>query len=233
MNTREKAANNIEMFLKSEKNVMLLTGTHSQQKHKLALQIVNATLPAPKVLFRTNNKLHGENMSGFSYLDTFNVASQKKTPNDLDVAVVWPIDPLTADKGGVLMSDLQSRGVKKVILCTWLDNQDLTWLDSYKPEKVIYNAEDENAAHHETMEKIASNKRIIVPSNLPAYAKDADPRYLVRLHCDKCNTGRWAKMNKPFPGKDILLNSEMGAYKAVCLKCGTETDDSHNWFGQT
>jgi hypothetical protein len=68
---------------------------------------------------------------------------------------------------------------------------------------------------------------------VPGYASQADPRHLVRLHCDRCRSGRWAVLNKPYPGKALLRDAEFGEYEAKCLVCGSTMSDNYNWYGQS
>lgn len=66
---------------------------------------------------------------------------------------------------------------------------------------------------------------------LPNYASKADREKVVQLLCKgKCGVVRWAEMNKPFPGKDVLRKASMGEYKATCLRCGSTALDSYNWY---
>lgn len=67
--------------------------------------------------------------------------------------------------------------------------------------------------------------------NLPGYAAKADRGKIVKILCKgKCGRGRWAEMNKPYPGKDALRRASMGEYKATCLGCGSIAQDSCNWY---
>jgi len=66
---------------------------------------------------------------------------------------------------------------------------------------------------------------------LPDYAKNADRAKVVQLLCKgKCGRGRWAELNKPYPGKDALHKAQMGEYKATCMRCGVPALDNYNWY---
>ncbi len=59
MNTRSKAITAIQSFLKSDNNVVLLTGTYQDQKHIIALSSILKSVKEPKkILFRINGKDH-------------------------------------------------------------------------------------------------------------------------------------------------------------------------------
>ena len=56
MNTRESAKRAIIHFLESDSKYLLLTGTHQNKKHRLALSIIFSHSPTPqRVLFRANS----------------------------------------------------------------------------------------------------------------------------------------------------------------------------------
>ena len=66
---------------------------------------------------------------------------------------------------------------------------------------------------------------------LPNYARNADRAKVVQLLCKgKCSGGRWAELNKIYPGKEALRKALMGEYKATCLRCGNTALDNYNWY---
>ena len=69
-------------------------------------------------------------------------------------------------------------------------------------------------------------------TSLPDYARKADPARIVKITCKKkCGgKGRYAEMNAPFPGIEVISKADLGTYKARCLKCGGEALDCHNWY---
>jgi hypothetical protein len=254
MNTREQAAQKIMGFLESpDPGVLLLNGTHQNEKHVLALAAVFRRCPGPATaLFRVNTKQNAGlflsnagisrvpapgkclNVEGCRlYVDTINSQSWKRTPHQLDVAVVYPVDSLGFDKGGECVEDLRRRGAQKILLVTWTDNRDFAWVDHYNPARVTYDAEAERPEYHtemKTIEGAASSRD--VPRNLPAYARKAPPERLIRLHCDRCRHSRWAELDQPYPGIQAIHNAASGQYRAKCLACGAEATDNYNWYGR-
>jgi len=70
-------------------------------------------------------------------------------------------------------------------------------------------------------------------ANLPAYARTTPSNLLIQILCKgQCNSERWARLNKPHPGKSDLKNAKKGEYQATCLKCGYVAVDNHNWHRQ-
>lgn len=66
---------------------------------------------------------------------------------------------------------------------------------------------------------------------LPNYASKADRAKVIQLLCKgKCGAVKWAEMNKPFPGQEVLSKAGMGEYKATCLRCGSTAQDNYNWY---
>lgn len=66
---------------------------------------------------------------------------------------------------------------------------------------------------------------------LPNYASKADRAKAIQLLCKgKCGCGRWAELNKIYPGKEALRRAQMGEYKATCLRCGGTALDNYNWY---
>lgn len=71
-------------------------------------------------------------------------------------------------------------------------------------------------------------------ARIPNYARSADYTRLVKILCRGiCSQERYAEMNVPFPGREILQKPEVGTgtgtFIAKCLKCGYEAHDCHNW----
>jgi hypothetical protein len=66
---------------------------------------------------------------------------------------------------------------------------------------------------------------------LPGYARHVDRTRLVRILCrGTCRMTRWAEMNAPYPGKDVLKRARLGQFRATCLQCGYVAVDNYNWF---
>ena len=69
-----------------------------------------------------------------------------------------------------------------------------------------------------------------ISKNCPKYAQSVPVKYLIQILCKgQCNSERWARLNKPYPGKLALKNAKNGEYRATCLKCGYVALDNHNW----
>lgn len=252
MNTKEKAIQEISGFLRSDNQVLLLTGTHQNEKHSLALSVVLAEYPAPAaILFRANHlrdirnilkpvvALRKDSKTGTKmnvngdyklYVDTINPMSWKSSPSVIDIAVIYPVGSLKGSKGDDCIQDLIRRNAKKIILVSWTDNTDIGWVEQFNPKKVIYDSEENAPEHHAEIEEIVSSYIPQPLSRLPKYAQNTPHEFLIELYCKGCNSGRWAKLNKPYPGKTALKKSKMGEYKAVCLNCGYENHDNYNWY---
>jgi len=66
---------------------------------------------------------------------------------------------------------------------------------------------------------------------LPAYTARADPTKLVRLLCKgTCSCVRWAEMEQPYPGDEVLKKAQVSEYSAKCLYCGKVAQDPYDWF---
>ncbi|MDD2475858.1 MAG: hypothetical protein PHI32_08100, partial [Dysgonamonadaceae bacterium] len=129
------------------------------------------------------------------------------------------------------VQDLIDRNAKKIILITWTDNKDFSWVNQYNPCHVVYDAEEENPEYHQRVKEIELKHPRLSQQikRLPQYAKSTPGNYLIQIHCDKCRCSRWARLNKPYPGKTALGNAELGEFSAACLMCGYEAWDSYNW----
>lgn len=251
MNTKENAIIELNYFLKSDDQTLLLTGTHQVAKHVLALQIVFASCSQSKILFRTGSSRDYEDYlspvmrvnkrlkSGTAYpvgsgnilyLDTINSASWGKTPRSIDIGIVYPIDVLNEKEGDMVVHDFLRRGVRKIILVSWTDNKDYAWVEQFNPKKVLYDAEAERPEYHREVTKYTTTKS--KPSfvyNLPKYASSTPHEYLVRILCRNCNKTRWAKMNKTFTGMTAIRQAKFGEIEANCLMCGYRATDNYNW----
>lgn len=254
MNNKEQAAEAIRAFLKSDDDALLLTGTHQTEKHALALTLVLSEFPSPaSVLFRTDSSQNTKNSlrtvlplwkkpkpgvpTNFRgdyrlYVDTMNPSSQKKTPRQIDVAVLYPIDPYTTDTGTQSVDDIVDRGCNKIILVTWTDNRDISWTNNYDPIRVIYDAEAEKPEYHEKMVKKYSEVPVATKllTGQPEYARSTLPDHRIRVQCTTCRTTRYARLNLPYPGDSALKTAEEGKYLAECQKCGTTVYDNYNWY---
>ena len=252
MNTKEKATEEILSFLDSDEQVLLMTGTYQNRKHVLAMQLIFSYFPPPAtILFRAGHAdnfetylrpiitLHSRPKTGKSiriregynlYVDTINPKSWQSTPRNIDLAVVYPLDVLDEDNGDDCVQDLLRRNPRKILLISWTDNKDFNWVEQFNPRHVIYDAEAERPDYHRRMLELTSEKsKPKFVWNLPQYAKSIDPAFLIKIWCRNCNKSRWARLNRPFPGKTALHNAQLGEYEAICLKCGYRATDNYNW----
>lgn len=252
MNTKENAIKEILLFLDSDERFLLLTGTFQNRKHILALQLILSTFPTPTtILFRAGHSSNFETFlrpvislqrkpktgtpirikGGYNlYVDTINSKSWGSTPRNLDVAVVYPLDALNEDNGDDCVQDLIRRNTRKILLISWTDNKDFFWVEQFDPRHVSYDAEEERPDYHKEMLKLVSEKsKPKFVWNLPQYAKSIDPAYLIKIWCRDCNNSRWARLNKPFPGKTTLNEASFGEYEARCLICDYRATDNYNW----
>jgi hypothetical protein len=254
MNTRKQAEEKIAFFLRSDRRFLQLTGTHQNRKHLLALELVLSHYPSPAtVLFRAN---HVRNIESFLsplmklpksprpgtqfniqggymlYFDTINPASWRSSPKGIDAAILYPLDSLNPDEGDDCVQDLVRRNTKKVFLVSWTDNRDFSWTNQFDPVQVIYDAEEEDPDYHKRMmELLSSTEPERIFQKKPDYAESTQDIYLVKILCrGRCNSTRWAKLNKPYPGKSALRAAQMGEYRATCLSCGYVASDNYNWF---
>jgi len=166
------------------------------------------------------------------FVDTINPASWNSTPLKIDVAIVYPLDSLNMDEGDDCVQDLLRRSAKKVFLVSWTDNVDFSWTDQFNPVRVVYDAEEEDPEYHRRVLELLPSTRVERrPQGLPHYVGSTPIEYLIKIFCrGRCNGTRWARLNKPHPGKSTLRNAPMGEYQATCLQCGYVATDNYNWF---
>lgn len=66
---------------------------------------------------------------------------------------------------------------------------------------------------------------------LPKYALKANLARLVLIFCKgDCVRSRWAEMNADYPGREVLWRSQVGDFRAICLRCGAIALDCYNWL---
>lgn len=172
MNTKNLAIKSIDEFLNSDIQCMLLTGTHQYNKHKLVMAVLNQRYRNRMILFRTNSMQNVSNRDflGFAgvdktpkagqtiliennyyQIDSFNNSgTMYKTTNDIDFAIVYPIDALLRKRNYETIRDLlQYKKLKKIFLVSWIDNQpyDKDFKNLYS-KHVIYDAEEEDLHYH-------------------------------------------------------------------------------------
>lgn len=137
---------------------------------------------------------------------------------------------MAENNGDDCVQDLILRKVKKIVLVSWTDNKDINWIEQFHPVKVVYDSEEDDPNHHERIKEIVSTSNSKTIIGLPKYAQNVPTDCLIKLNCKGCNSGRWARLNKAYPGKTALREAEMGEYIATCLNCGYENEDNYNWY---
>ena len=171
MNNRQQATEKIIDFIKSENKILLLTGTYQYEKHKLVLQqIARSVLSPSSILFRANgmdnvSSFLGKSTTRFQtgtpyklgnhklFIDTINVGSWKRTYDEYDFAILYPIDSVLKMKNKeAILDDLCiHRHIGKIFIVSWTDHEsdDYSWLDKYQlNDRVIFDAEEENPKYH-------------------------------------------------------------------------------------
>lgn len=173
MSNKETAILQFEEFLKSDDKGVLITGTHQYQKHKLAMAIIEKHFKNANILFRTNalqsitemeflgwagvkkQPKSGEKIkidNNYYQFDSFNSSNTwHKTDNEIDFAIVYPIDSLLRKKDIKPIQDLfEYKRVKKIILCSWTDNAeyDYSIFSDYFSNHIVYDALEENPEYH-------------------------------------------------------------------------------------
>ncbi|MEN1934980.1 hypothetical protein AAIE21_05055 [Paenibacillus sp. 102] len=165
MNDSENVIKQINEFLESdEEKIMLIKGTNDYKKHSLALEMINQNKNLKRGLFRTHRlksvpdffqqaKLEvprsiGES-AGESYLvgnttfyfDSFNEKTWGKTPNELDFALIYPIEILKSDlKKKFLQNIIEGKTIKKVFMVSNIDNRgEYEWVDECVNRTIEFN----------------------------------------------------------------------------------------------
>lgn len=169
MNTKQAAIEQLHAFFTSADKFLFFNGTYQGEKHPLAISAASQFTTKPStILFRSNHTHHtGEYLQavgiqkppkpgGFIRLnshllrvDTINRRSWTKTPRQIDIAIVYPIDSLDADKGRECVQDLVGRDANKICLVTWTDNRDFSWVEKLNPVRITYDAEAERPDYHQ------------------------------------------------------------------------------------
>lgn len=186
-NNKENFVKELIDFVNSDsEKVILIKGTHQFKKHSLVMQLLTQYEDFKKGLFRSNslqniglflnqagNKgLLGKkfaagtayNLSGTTfYFDSlFTRATWGKSPNDLDFALIYPMDSFCESKKEIkdefLENILEWKRIKKIFIVTWTDiRHDYTWLNDYVDRTVVYDAEEEDPDYHQRV--LDSSKR--------------------------------------------------------------------------
>jgi hypothetical protein len=247
-NDIKAAATRLQQLMTSGSRAVIVDGTHQNKKHILVLGMLMSQTQGSRILFRVNSLQDASDLLGVSkapapgtplkadghrlYVDSANSQSWQHSPAQVDYGVIYPLDSLDADSAAASIQDLFGRGAKQLFLVTWTDNFDRSWADIYSPGVVTYDVEDEDPAYHQRVIECIGATSQGPRLKLPKYAQSEDARYLVKLFCHSCKMSRWARLNKPYPGKIVLHKAQFGEHVATCLVCGRVANDNNNWYGQ-
>lgn len=171
MNNRQQAVEKITDFIKSDSKILLLTGTHQYEKHKIVLQGLSQTFSSPSsILFRVNgmdnvgsflNTPNTRYQTGIPYklakhklfIDSINSSSWKRTKAEYDFAVLYPVDSVlkVKNKQDILEDLCIDRRIGKIFIVSWTDHDcdDYSCFGKYIiDEHVVFDAAEENPAYH-------------------------------------------------------------------------------------
>lgn len=85
-------------------------------------------------------------------LDTNASFNWKNTPDEIDYAILYPVDSVCKDSSKLeIIEDLIKRTKKKIFIVSWTDSNDYTWLENYISRTVIYDAEKEDPEYHQNV----------------------------------------------------------------------------------
>jgi|GEM_PF-1249842 len=254
MNTIDKARDELIKFIQSDKKIALFTGTNQNKKHILALSLIFNHYSNSNLLFRANSvdnlsiflspifsgdlskyiknrEIPLNNGSSTLYLDTINKRTWSSSPHSVDVSIFYPIDSVKAEDGTECVNNLIKLTKSKIFLISWTDNEDFSWTNQYNPIRIIYDAEEERPEYHQEIKNIIEQSKNTqkFKETTPSYAQSTEENYQITIFCRKCQKNRKAKLNKPFPGLNIIKSANHGEYEATCLFCGNTCTDNYNW----
>lgn len=181
MNDKQSAIQQLQEFLESDDKMLLLTGTHQYEKHRLVLSTLNRLYKNAKILYRINGMQNindykftplkriprsgefvkaGNNFYCFDSL----LATQtwSNTKGCFDFALIYPVDSIFKEGKVDAIDELYiGRKIGKIFLCTWLDlpTYDYGLLDKYHMKHVIYDAESEDPEYHNRVLEIQRRNR--------------------------------------------------------------------------
>lgn len=176
MNTKYEAEKKICEFLQSDKETMVLSGTHMFKKHKLMLKVISEQCEGLKVLLRVNALQNTENrdflgmkvQTGVSYklgenklyVDSMNANSWSKTPNDFDIIIFYPAGSLQNRTSIEVKNNLEDifkiKNTNKVIFITCQEGRhsDISYLKEYDDIfHVEYDSEEGDVEYHKRVLK--------------------------------------------------------------------------------
>ncbi|MCU5039316.1 hypothetical protein FC702_22775 [Bacillus cereus] len=168
MNSCESATRQINEFLASDKEkVILIKGTDYKRKFSLVLEslIQNNNLNKGLLRFRTSNSISlffdrteydvpkniGKTKDVYliknttCHFDSFNKKTWRKTPSELDFALICPIESYNSEsdvsKEEFLQNILKEKTIRKILLFSHRDDKgDYEWLNRYVDSTIEFDA---------------------------------------------------------------------------------------------
>ncbi len=183
MNNRANAIDKIKEFLLSDKKYLFLYGTYIYEKIKLALDVVLSNYPQDKIiLFRSNSMAQAEmdleilkpehriktgkpllRNEKKIFIDSSNCRSWGKTPNKVDLSIIYPVGSLKKYDDNYFrkcLIDIDNRTEEKIIFISYLDIVPLTEIFDLIPIEVEFDLEEEDPDYHQRMLEFYKNIRL-------------------------------------------------------------------------
>jgi len=169
VNTKVKAEKRIVEFLESNNGTMVLSGTHMFEKHKLVLEVLEKYFINLKILLRVNTlqDTQSRNFLGMRvktgtkyklgrnivYIDSINSNSWGNTPNDFDIAIIYPAGVFANKESQMTKNNLSDifeiKNINKIIFVTCQERTDISYLKEYDDIfHVEYDSEEDDIDYH-------------------------------------------------------------------------------------
>jgi len=126
----------------------------------------------------SNREQFGLSLSGFVYdrndryyernnkrihIDTINPRTWGKTPRNVDLAIIYPVDSLISGENerqvNNCIDDIDKRATKKIYV-TWTDNVNFRAIYNRFPVEICFDAEEERPEYHQEMLDYYENLRL-------------------------------------------------------------------------
>lgn len=161
MNNEKQVISQIKEFVDSDERVMLLSGSHKNNKHKLVMAILNEYFDNSKILFRANSlrNIPENDFLGFAGIskipaagkiskiynnyfefDSFSKATWNRTNEKFNFSILYPIDAIVRNKSyGILDNLFNQKDIGKIFLVTCTDAvENYTSISDFCDKHVIY-----------------------------------------------------------------------------------------------
>jgi hypothetical protein len=171
MNNRSQLLQGLEDFFSSNERVLLVTGTHQYNKHKVVMAYIDKAFQNARIHFRTNgmDNLCNKDFLGFAGLkkkpnsgdlvrlsnnwyifDSFNTRTWHNTLGNNNISLIYPVDAIIRNKSFNIIEEILDRTTQKIILISWTDhtNDDYEALSEVYDRCLVYDAEEENPEYH-------------------------------------------------------------------------------------